>query len=51
MRNNFVNQLQEEMEILYQLLEESQDIQQQDAIIKMLVQLTRSMFIDTRKIS
>ena len=46
---NFRNQLIEEMEILYQLLENSNDIQQQDEIVKMLCQLVR--FVDTRQIS
>ena len=42
-------QLLEEMEILWSLLENSNDIQQQDEIVKVLCQLVR--FVDTNKIA
>ena len=41
MKPTFKKQLQEEMEILHQLLEESTDEKQQESIIKMLVELTK----------
>ncbi len=41
MKPSFKKQLQEEMEILFQLLEESTDEQQQESIIKMLAELTK----------
>ena len=42
-------QLLEEMEILYSLLENSNDIQQQDEIVKVLCQLVK--FVDTKQVS
>lgn len=41
MKNTFKEQLQFEMEILVRLLEESNDKAQQEAIIKMLAELTK----------
>ena len=49
MKSNYQLQLLEEMEILYSLLENSNDIQQQDEIVKVLAQLVK--FVDTRQIS
>ena len=45
--NNFRNQLIEEMELLYQLMTESNDPVQVDSIVKMLVQLVK--YVDLRK--
>lgn len=41
MKPSFKEQLQEEMEILWQLLNESTDKKQQESIIKMLAELTK----------
>ena len=41
MKPSFKEQLQEEMEVLFQLLEESTDEKQQESIIKMLATLTK----------
>lgn len=41
MKPTYKEQLQEEMEVLWQLLNESDDNEQQDKIVKMLAELTR----------
>lgn len=41
MKPTYKEQLQEEMEVLWQLLNESNDKEQQDKIIKMLAELTK----------
>lgn len=41
MKPTYKEQLQEEMEVLWQLLNESTDEEQQDKIIKMLAELTK----------
>ena len=41
MKPTYKEQLQEEMEILWTLLNESDDKEQQDKIVKMLAELTR----------
>lgn len=41
MKETFVNQLTEELELLELLLEESTDKQQEQSIIKMMVDLSR----------
>ena len=45
--NNYRQALIEEMQLLYQLLEESNDPVQADSIVKMLVQLVK--YVDLRK--
>ena len=49
MKINYKLQLIEEMEILYSLLENSNDIHQQSEIVKVLCQLVK--FVDTDKIA
>lgn len=49
MKNSYRQALLEEMEILHQLLEESTDPVQAEAIIKMLAQLTK--YVDTNKLA
>ena len=49
MKINYKLQMLEEMELLYQLLENSSDESQQNEIIKVLCQLVK--FVDTRQIS
>lgn len=41
MKPTYKEQLQEEMEVLWTLLNESDDNEQQDKIVKMLAELTR----------
>lgn len=49
MKTNYRLQLLEEMELLYQLLENSNDTHQENEIIKILSQLVK--FVDTNKIA
>ena len=49
MKINYKLQMLEEMELLYQLLENSSDESQQNEIIRVLCQLVR--FVDTKQIS
>lgn len=49
MKINYQLQMLEEMELLYQLLENSSDENQQDEIVKVLAQLVK--FVNTDKIA